>query len=215
MRPPQKPADLPYAEALSPYDGAWREDDYDTVHIDDLTVKDAQIAGGRFMECAVTRTTFEGGGFRRARFIETWFRETRIVGTDLAESGWQDVTFIDGVLAGPALYGATLSRAVFQGCKLDSVNLRNARLTDVRFEDCLLRDVDFGAAMLRRVAFSGSRLAGVDFSRVTLDKVDLRGAELNISGGAECLRGATISAAQLIDLAPALAASLGITVEPA
>jgi uncharacterized protein YjbI with pentapeptide repeats len=213
MTPPRELADLPYAEALSAYGGSWFEDDYDTVHVDGLTVTDVDVSGARFMECAVTRTTFECGGFRRVRFIDTWFHETRVVGTDLAESNWQDVTFLGGVLAGPQLYGAELTRVVFQGCKLDSLNLREARLSDVRFDDCVLADVDFGGATLRRVTFPGSRLTGVDFSRVTLEKVDLRGAELGLSGGAECLRGATISAAQLLDLAPVFATSLGITVK--
>src|SRR3954462_1660158 len=116
MTPPQELADLPYAEALSAYDGSWGEDDYDTVHVDGLTVTEADVSGARFIECAITRTTFEGGRFRRGRLIDTWFQETRIVGADLAESSWQDVTFLGGVLAGPALYGAELSRVVFRGC---------------------------------------------------------------------------------------------------
>jgi uncharacterized protein YjbI with pentapeptide repeats len=213
VTPPQALADLPYARALSRYEGSWDGDDYDTVHVDGRTVTDVNVSGARFMECAITGTTIDGGRFRRTRFIDTWFHKTRIVGADLAESGWQDVTFLGGVLAGPHLHGAELARVVFQGCKLDAVNFRDARLSDVRFDDCLLRDVDFAGAELRRVAFPGSRLSGVNLSRVTLDKVDLRGAELGLTGGAECLRGATISPAQLLDLAPLLAASLGITVE--
>jgi hypothetical protein len=42
--------------------------------------------------------------------------------------------------------------------------------------------------------------------------VDLRGAELGISGGYESLRGATIDSVQLVALAPLLARHLGITV---
>jgi len=42
--------------------------------------------------------------------------------------------------------------------------------------------------------------------------VDLRGAELGISGGYESLRGATIDSVQLVTLAPLLARHLGIIV---
>jgi hypothetical protein len=42
--------------------------------------------------------------------------------------------------------------------------------------------------------------------------VDLRGAELGISGGYESLRGAVIDSVQLVGLAPLLARHLGIVV---
>ena len=213
MKPPQELADLPYAGALVPYEGDWTEHEYDTVYVQRVTVTGADAAGARFIECAFSQVTFDGGRFRRARFIDSWFHEVRFLGTDLAETSWQDVTVIGGLLAGPQVPAAHLTRVAFQGCKLDSLNLREAKLADVRFGNCLLRDVDLSRASLRRASFPGSRLAGVDFSRATLEKVDLRGAELDISGGAECLRGATISASQLMDLAPSLAEALGITVE--
>lgn len=213
MRPPQELGDLPYAGDLVPYEGNWTDHEYDTVHVHGVTVTGADAASARFIECAFTQVTFDGGGFRRARFIDSWFHEVRFVGTDLTETSWQDVTVIGGLLAGPQMPAAHLTRAAFQGCKLDSVNLREAALAGVRFHDCLLRDVDMSRASLQMVSFPGSRLAGVDFSHAALQKVDLRGAELEISGGAESLCGATISTSQLNDLAPALAQALGIVVE--
>jgi uncharacterized protein YjbI with pentapeptide repeats len=213
MKPKQELADLPFADALVRYEGDWTEQEYDTVHVHGVTVDAADAVSARFLECAFTQVTFDQGGFRRARFIDGWFHEVRFVGTDLTETSWQDVTVIGGLLAGPQMPAARLSRAVFQGCKLDSVNLREAELTDVRFDNGLLRETDLSRATLARVSFPGSRLAGVDLSRAALEKVDLRGAELEISGGAECLRGATISTSQLMGLAPGLAEALGITVD--
>jgi uncharacterized protein YjbI with pentapeptide repeats len=206
-------ADLPYADALTTYDGPWRPDEtYDTIHVDGGTLEGIDAAHARFLECAFTQVTFDGGSLRRARLNDVWAHEARLVATDLAESEWLDATFIDSVLAGTQVYGAELRRVVFQGCKLDSVNFREAALTEVRFENCVLRGADFAGAELDRVSFPGCRLGEVDLTGVTLKKVDLRGAELDITGGHESLRGAIMSTAQLIDLAPALAQSLGITV---
>ena len=84
--------------------------------------------------------------------------------------------------------------------------------TEVRFEDCVLRDAEFGGATLRRVGFGGCTLARADFTKASCDEVDLRGAELGISGGYESLRGTTIDSGQLVALAPLLARHLGITV---
>ncbi len=51
------------------------------------------------------------------------------------------------------------------------------------------------------------------FTRTTLDHADLRGAELGITTDATALRGAIVTPAQLTEMAPVLAASLGIVVE--
>lgn len=205
--------DLPYAAALRAYDGPWESDaTYDAIHVDGGTVATMDAAHARFIECAFTRVTVEGGTLRRARLSDVWLREARLVAVDLAESEWLDATFLDCVLAGTEAYGADLRRVVFRGGKFDAVNLRGATLTDVRFENCVLRGADLSSATLERVSFPGCRLTEVELTGVTLSKVDLRGAELGIVGGHESLRGAILGTAQLIDLAPALAASLGITV---
>jgi uncharacterized protein YjbI with pentapeptide repeats len=210
---PEELGDLPYADVLQTYDGPWTAGEtYDAIHVDGGTVEAMDGGHARFLECAFTQVTFDGGALRRARLSDVWLREARLVATDLAESEWVDATFLDCVLAGTEAFGAEVRRAVFRGCKLDSVNFREATLADVRFENCVLRGVDFGGAGLEQVSFPGCRLSEVELTGVTLKKADLRGAELGIIGGHESLRGAIITTPQLIDLAPALARSLGIKV---
>jgi len=213
MKPFEDLSQLPFANALTPYDGEWPpEGSFDAIKVLGETLTDIDAAGARFIECAFGQTTFDGGRLRGARLDEIWLRDVRLVATDLSESQWLDSAFVSSVLAGVQAYGAGLRRVVFQGCKLDSVNLRGARLTEVQFTECLLRDVDFAGATLSKTGFAGSTLRGVTLSRTTLDQVDFRGAELGISAGHESLRGAIIDGTQLYDLAPALAKSLGITV---
>jgi uncharacterized protein YjbI with pentapeptide repeats len=139
-------------------------------------------------------------------------RETRFVACDLAETGWQDVTLDGCALSGVQAFSASMRRVTFRNCKLDSVNFRSGTLREVTFEDCVLRDAEFGGATLRRVGFGGCTLARADFTKASCDEVDLRGAELGISGGYESLRGTTIDSGQLVALAPLLARHLGITV---
>jgi uncharacterized protein YjbI with pentapeptide repeats len=206
-------SELPYAAALVAHDGTWGHETYDTLHFEAGAVADADGMGARFLECAFTQVTFEGGRLRGASFNDVWLRDVRLVGTDLRETGWLDATVAASVIAGVQAYGSELRRVTFRGCKLDSVNLRDCTLTDVTFEDCLLGDVDLRAARLARVRFPGSRLSRVDLSNVTLEKVDLRGAELGVIITPGSLRGAVITTAQLVDVAPALAQGLGIIVK--
>ncbi|XVQ14387.1 pentapeptide repeat-containing protein [Spirillospora sp. CA-255316] len=206
--------ELPFAEWLVPHDGSWGPDgDHDTVRFGAVRVPDVNAPGSRFLDCAFTGTALEGGGLRRARFINVWAHELRLVGTDLAGSEWQDGALLGSVAAAVPFSGARLDRVTFRGCKLDGINFRDAELTDVVFEDCLLREVDFGGAALTRTGFPGSRLAATTFVGARLDQADLRGAELRITIEPSSLRGAIVSPDQLLDLAPLLAEALGIIVE--
>ncbi len=98
----------------------------------------------------------------------------------------------------------------FVGCKLDWLNLRSAQLEDVLFEDCTLEELDLTGGERRTgcVPRDAHERAGID--RARLADVDLRGglrmASISDPGS---LRGATVDAAQLLDLAPLLADHLG------
>jgi uncharacterized protein YjbI with pentapeptide repeats len=213
---PRELADLPYAAALRPHTGGLAPDgNYDTARFSDVAFDEPSAANARFLECAFTQVSFQGGQLKRGRFTDVWLRDVRLTGVDLAETEWLDATVIAAAAAGISAIGARLRRVAFHGCKLDSVNFRGAMLTEVAFDDCLLRHVDFGGAKLTRTAFPRSRLSRCEFTGARLDRVDLRGAELGITIGPDSLRGAIISAAQLMDIAPLLAENLGITVDPA
>ncbi|MGA4842894.1 pentapeptide repeat-containing protein [Streptomyces sp. G45] len=211
---PRDLADLPYAHRLEAFAGELeREGDHESVHFDGGDFVDLDGGDSVFIECAFSSVAFEGGRYRRSRFNDVWAHQTRWVGADLAETQWTDAEAGAGLLAGVELHGARLRRVVFHHCKFDSVNLRATELRDVAFVDCLLRDVDFGGAHLAGVDFPGTTLERVRFDNVTVDRADLsRAAALGISSGFDALRGATISGLQLVELAPALALTLGIEV---
>jgi uncharacterized protein YjbI with pentapeptide repeats len=206
-------ADLPFAAVLTPHQGGLAPDsEYDGVHFDRLSFVEERAANSRFLECAFTGVTVQGGALQRARFTDVLLRDVRLVATGLAGTSWTDVTFAGCVAAGAEAFGAELRRVVFRGCKLDSVNFRDAVLDEVTFENCDLRDTDFAGATLGRTAFPGSRLARTDLSQVRMTQADLRGAELGIIISPDSLRGATISTGQLAYLAPLLAQAMGVTV---
>lgn len=212
---PRDLSELPFRHRLESFTGDLvREEDYEWLHIDGAGFDDIDAGMSRFTESALSSVTFNGGRLRRARLDTVWMHSIRTVGTDLAESTWLDTECLSGLLAGTQLHGAQMRRTVFHHCKFDSVNLRTTKLREVVFVDCLLRDVDFAGATLTDVSFPGTSLDKVDFTKATLGRVDLRDATaLGITSGAEALSGAIVSTPQLLDLAPALARHIGITVK--
>ena len=201
----------------SPWPGAELEPDgdYDGLEFRDADLSGHDGAGARFMDCALTGCALDETALGRARFLDTVLTGVRGVGTNLAESTFRDVEVLDPRLGGTQLHGAVLERVVIRGGKIDYLNLREARLKDVVFDNCVLVEPDFAGAHLERVEFTDSALRGADFGGTTLKDVDLRGASpLDITRGLDRLRGSAITPAQLLDLAPALAAELGIKVLP-
>ena len=210
----QQLADLPFAASLTSMPAVLAAgEQYDGVHFDQAELEGPDGSGSQFLECALTRLTLTGGRLAQARFADVWLNDVRLISTGLARTSWRDVTFTGAVIAGAEAFGSLLRRVRFDRCKLDSVNFRDCDLTEVTFDNCVLRNVDFSSARLTRVAFPDSKLVVTTLVKVTLDRVDLRGAELGLTVDPAALGGAIMSTAQLLDLAPLLADSIGIIIK--
>lgn len=189
--------------------------DYDGLEFADLDLAGQEGAGARFMDCAVRRCVLDEAVLAKARFLDSVLEGVRGVGTDLSGASLRDVELVDARLGGVQMHGSVLERVLVRGGKIDYLNLRQARLKDVVFEGCVLVEPDFGGAVLERVEFRDCVVRGVDFSGARMTDVDLReAAELAIARGVDALAGAAISPGQLFDLAPAMAAQLGVRVVP-
>lgn len=186
--------------------------DHDTVSFEGLDLSGQVADSTTFLDCVFGRCRADGLRARRSRFVDTAVAEVQARSIDLAESTWRDSIISGGRLGALLLPGAQLMRVRIRGVKVDFANLRGVTLRDVVFEDCVLGDVSCGTAAMTDVSFVGSRIGELDVNGATLCNVDLSGASLDRLDGLDHLRGAIVSAAQLLDLAPLLAAHLGLGV---
>ncbi|MFI1464221.1 pentapeptide repeat-containing protein [Nocardia carnea] len=211
---PRELADLPFAPWLEPVGDLDVEREYDCARFEDMVLAEPDLRSTVFGQCAFRSVHIDHGVAGGARFADVWLHGVRFTGTDMPDAAWMDAEVIDGAWSGVESSGAELRRVVFHNCKLDSVNFRNARLTKVRFVDCVLRHVDFGSAKLSEVSFPGSEVSALTVRNAQLKKVDFRRAHsIGIADGVESLRGALVTPGQLLDLAPTLAAAVGLVVE--
>ncbi|MFI5720509.1 pentapeptide repeat-containing protein [Nocardia sp. NPDC051750] len=208
-------ADLPFARWLEPAGALDADREYDCALFDETALTEPDLRTTVFGQCAFRSVTVDRGVAGGARFADVWLQGVRFTGTEMPDSAWMDAELIEGAWSGVEASGAELRRVEFHNCKLDSVNFRNARFTKVRFVDCVLRHVDFGSAKLSEVSFPGSEIAELTVRNAQLKKVDFRAAHsIGIADGVESLRGALVTPAQLMDLAPTLAAAVGLIVQP-
>ncbi|GHG64839.1 pentapeptide repeat-containing protein [Streptomyces griseocarneus] len=202
--------------ALRPYGGGELEpeEDYDGLDFSDADFAGQSGKGAYFGDCGLYRCALDETLLGRARMVDCVLDGVRGVGTDLSEASLRGVEVRDARFGGVQLHGAVLERVLVKGGKIDYLNARKAVLKDVTFDGCVLSEADFGGARLERVVFRDCVLRRVDFTGTQMTDVDLRTvAELDIARGVERLSGAIVTPSQLLDLAPAFAAAIGLRVE--
>ena len=214
-RRPTRDADITLPD-LTPFDGdrVKAGDDHVAVDFVDLDFAGQDAPDARFLECRLQRCGLDGTSLRRARIAESLLSDVHGATVDFADSTWRDSQVWGGRLGAVTLVGATWTGIRIRGSHFGFLNLAGAHLQDVTFEGCEIGSLDVRGAELQSVAFEDCRVDELDVAGATLAKVDLSGARLRTLVGVESLRGAIISHEQLIDLAPLLAAQVGLEVRP-
>jgi uncharacterized protein YjbI with pentapeptide repeats len=167
-------------------------------------------------------------------------QETRWAGADLSGrrlSGLhcRDTHFVGCNLSGAVFEGAALTRVAFTDCRLTGIVLSGAELADVHIvdsradlallrmtkarhlwiENTSLRGADLYAFTGSGCAFLGCDLSDASFAEAQLSGLLLHGSTLDTVRGAGSLRGARISADQVVPLGAAMLAELDVEVSPA
>lgn len=191
----------------------------DEEHYEGIEFPPGSFAGsdGRhaeFVDCLLAPGDADGVRLAGARLQGCRWTAPRAAAFD-ARGARLDNCQIDEPRFGAAdLHGAVLDRVAVGGGKIDYLNLRGARLADVQITGTVIGELDMTDSSVRRLRLADVRLGRISVRHAALRFVDLRGAELAEVDSLPDLRGATINDRQLYDLAPALAAHLGIEVVP-
>lgn len=172
----------------------------------------ADLSGARIL---ASRLDFAGTGevgLRGARLSEVEIPAPDCAVLRAPFGQWRDVTIDGGRIGTAEAYEAEWVRVALRGVRARYLNLRSARISDLLLADCVIDELDLGGAELVRVALPGTRVGRLELAGARLEAVDLRGARFETLVGARDLAGAVIDATQLLELAPALAAAIGLRV---
>lgn len=165
-----------------------------------------------FTDCTLRRVSFQGAELNRSTFGNCDITDLSAASLRAPDSGWWNTRLQRTRIGSAELHGANFRAVLFEGGKLDLVNLRSAKLRDVVFRSLIIDELDLGDVQAERVAFEDCRIGMLSLHGARLKDVDLRGATLAGVAGVGGLRGATIGELQLQDLAPLLAAETGLRV---
>ena len=186
--------------------------DYEAVDFVDRDFTGHAAPGAAFRSCHIGRCRLDGLSIPRSRMSECLVEDVSAMTIDLTDSVWRDTLVVGGRIGALSASGATWSDVRVRGAKLDFVDLSGTRLTDVVFEACLIGELDLADAQVRSVRIVDSQVTELNVEGAKLAGLDLVGAALQRLRGIESLRGAIVSHQQLLDLAPVLAAHVGLQV---
>ena len=171
------------------------------VELEGLVVDELVWTGRRRLDASSATGLMVGDWTARGcGFTESVLERTQVRTLSARGSGWRAMQVRNSRLGFAELCDSELRAVHFENCKIGYLNLRDAHLSDVCFVDCILEDVDLIRASALRIAFPGSRITRLDVTSAKLKDFDLRGAQLSGLEGLAGLRGATISADQLLSL---------------
>lgn len=148
-----------------------------------------------------------------ATLIDVDLGGVRIASLRMRDASIRRVRIGGGRIGTLDLSGARIDELLLGQVRIDYLNLGGAKATDVEIERCDIRTVDMPQAELTRVRFSDTRSDEVDPRGMRATHTDLRGLDAGAFLDANSLRGTTLSGFQVQQLAPLLAAGIGIQVK--
>jgi len=206
VAPRVSPPDLPpRLDAADPARGA----DLLGVALD--LVGDVDLAHSSLEQCTISADA-DSVDLTGATLIDVAVAGARIASLRMRDANVRRVRIDGGRLGTLDLSGARIDELELRGVRIDYLNLGGAKGTDVEIAECGIRTLDMPQAELTRVRFSETRSDEVDPRGLRATHVDLRGLDAGAFLDAHSLRGTTLSSFQVQQLAPVLAASIGIRV---
>jgi uncharacterized protein YjbI with pentapeptide repeats len=154
-----------------------------------------------------------GAASSRLRALDVRIEGSDLSGSDFDESSFTRVVFHECRLSGAVFSRCSFRDVLFSGCRLNQTNFAMSETSNVMFEDSDLRESDFYAANLGGTRFFDCNLSGAQFSKATTTGVRFHGSTLTGLKGAQALAGAVIESSQVLPVALALLADLGIGVD--
>jgi hypothetical protein len=172
---------------------------------------DADLAYATLEQCTLTADagTVDLTG---STVLDVEMTDVRLASLRMRDAGVRRLRIAGGRLGTLDLSGARIDELELSGLRIEYLNLASARAVDVEIAECGIRTIDAPLAELTRVRFSSTRCDEVDPRGMKATDVDLRGLDALSYLDANSLRGTTLTSFQVQQLAPVLAAGIGIRV---
>jgi uncharacterized protein YjbI with pentapeptide repeats len=170
------------------------------------------LAYASLEQCVITADA-DGIDLIGATILDLDIAGIRVASLSLRNAGIRRLRIVGGRIGTLDLSSARIDELHLHDLRVDYLNLGAAKGTDLLFTGCTIRTLDMPQAELTRVRFDDCRSDEVDPRGLRATDVDLRGLDAIAFTDANGLRGTTLTTYQVQQLAPTLAAGVGIRVQ--
>lgn len=184
----------------------------DEGEITDCVLVDQRANGVSFAAVSASNLDLSGSRLEEASLTDCALRRCSLANVQARRASLLRVAVEGSRMTGLAVPESTLRDLMIRACRVDLASFAFARLERVTFEDCVLEQADFLEAQLDAVRFHRCSLARADFRGAHLRRCEFRRSDLTGLEGVERLRGAAMEWPDIVEIAGALAAALGIDV---
>lgn len=174
----------------------------------DLT-DSVDLAYASLEQCTI-RADADAVDLTGATILDVAMTQVRIAALKMRDAGIRRLQIVGGRIGTLDLSGARIDELELRDLRIDYLNLGGARASDVLISGCSIRTIDMPQAELTRVRFEATSSDEVDPRGMRATDVDLRGLDALSYLDANSLRGTTLTGFQVQQLAPVIAAGLGI-----
>jgi uncharacterized protein YjbI with pentapeptide repeats len=169
------------------------------------------LAHSSLEQCSVTADA-ESIDLTGATLLDVEITGIRTASLSLREATIRRLRIASGRVGTLDLSGARIAELELRDLRIDYLNLGGAKGEDIQVSDCTIRALDVPQAVLTRVRFERTSSDEVDPRGLRAKDVDLRGLDALSYLDVNSLRGTTLSMLQIQQLAPTLAAGIGIQI---
>ena len=186
--------------------------------VEDLRLAEADLSGAdlsavSLLNCRFSAIFADDTDLTAARLVDCRLERLNSTYLHSPRSTWRTVELTGSRIGAWEFYDADVESVLIEDCRLGFANLAGTAMRDVLIRGTRIDELDLSGIEAQRVCFEECRVGTLRLCGGSLSDVDLRGLEMRVVSGVDSLGGATVSGEQLIDLAPLMAAHLGLRVQ--
>ncbi|WP_226532944.1 pentapeptide repeat-containing protein [Microbacterium paraoxydans] len=165
------------------------------------------------LEQCVVRADADAVDLTGATVVDVDMSGARIASLRMRDAGVRRVRISGGRIGTLDLSEARISELDLRDVRIDYLNLGASKVTDLEISGCTIRTIDMPQSELTRARFADTSTEEVDPRGMRAKDLDLRGLDALAFLDANSLRGATLTSFQVQQLAPVIAAGIGIQIK--
>lgn len=180
----------------------------------DLTPGATDAAHARITESVVAPASVESVDLTGAILTDVVVDALSVAELTARDATWRTVVVRGGRIGTLDLSRARCDGLLLDGVRIDYLTAGGATLRDVEMTGCRIGTLDLPGARVERLRITETTIDELDPREWQVSDADLRGADVLAFTDIRMLRGVTLTADQVTTHAVALAASVGIDVQP-